>query len=105
VPGITYFDGFDQEGSERETGSIESEGDLRGGSVVSRSETVISGILGFFTCIHVFSLFCLNVTFLCKLRRIMFIVRIGIHACTIPTIGSTFGRIYVTLLILVEMVF
>jgi len=45
---ITYLAGFGQVGSERETGSIESEGDLRGGeSGVSGSETVIPEFLGF----------------------------------------------------------
>jgi len=66
---MTYLDGFGQEAQKRETGSIGSEGisgvDLGG----LGSESVISENLGFRLNSRV-SHFHLNVTFLCKLRRI-----------------------------------
>jgi len=49
APGIAYFDWVGQGGSERETGSIESEGDLRGGSWWARARFGDSENLGFFT--------------------------------------------------------
>jgi len=57
------------ETQKRETGSIESDGDLRGCSGVSESESVISENLGFSSEFTGFLTF-LNDTFLCKFRRI-----------------------------------
>jgi len=46
---ITYLTGLVSEAQQRETGSIESEGDLRGGSRWLETESVIQRISGFFT--------------------------------------------------------
>jgi len=54
----------------RETGSIESEGDLRRWIWGYRSRIGDSENLGFFSPKFTSSHFSLNVTFLCKLRRI-----------------------------------
>jgi len=89
MPKITYFGGLAREAQKRETGIIESEGDLRGGSVISGSETVIfwnsqvfslnSPVLTF----YLMSPFCVNSV------EFMFMVREELMCVAIPGIGST----------------
>jgi len=66
--------------------------DLRVYPGISGSGTVISGILRFHLNSRV-SHFLLNVTFLCKLRRIHVYDVHGIHACHYSRHRSTFGML------------
>jgi len=67
TPNITYLTGLAREAQKRETGSIESEGDLKGGYGGSRAGSWYSGFR-----VHLNSrvlTFCLNVTLLRKFHR------------------------------------